>query len=642
MKRILSILLLFSFVSLLSAQQHESGPAKPKIIKKWHLNNDFTEEVPIPFDTVFSLFHRFRIADRYSPINATLGNYGLPFYQIDFFDRITDPDKYLYTYYYPFIYHPGNAVFMTTQVPFTEMVWTYGAPRETSEQTFRVRHSQNINRYFNFGLIYDIIYDLGQYNYHRAEDKTFTFYSSYTGPKYKVYFASGINSIISYENGGIPDSEDLGQTDTREIPVNLGSLNVAKSILKNKNILLVQRYTIGNRQVEDDSTSQGKKGFMGLSGTFSHILTWENNKRLYSDNSPLSGFYDSIFISDRITFDTLYSRELTNTVRFDFTTDETRKFRLGGGVGLRNELFRYNQIIPTHDTIIADTAEWNKINNAVVGRLYNNIGAKFSWDATGEIFLTGYRAGDFTLKGELIKNFEWEKGMAKWTVNGSIMNRQPSFWYSQWGGNHFEWSNKDLKKEFRIDLGTEFIYPARNAELKLNYAIINNYTDFNKYALPSQYEEALSVAALTASKEFKLWKFHLNADVILQKSSNSDILDLPLFAGRSAIFFEHLFRFKQTNGRLNTQLGVDVLYHTLYYPYSYMPATGRFYRQDQEKTGNYPFINVFLNLKLKRTRIFVMVDHLNSGFMGYNYNMIPSYPMNIRMLRYGLAWTFYN
>jgi hypothetical protein len=641
MKRILSILLLFSFASLLSAQQHESKPAKPKIIKQWHLNDDFTEEVTIPFDTVFSLFHRFRIADRYSPVNATPGNYGLPFYQINFFDRISDPDKYLYTYYYPFIYHTGNAVFMTTQVPFTEMDWTYGAPRETSEQTFRIRHSQNVNRYFNFGLIYDIIYDLGQYNYQRAEDKTFTFYSSYTGPKYKVYFASGINSIISYENGGIPDSEDLGQTDTREIPVNLGGLNVAKSILKNQNILFVQRYTIGNQPVEDDSTSQEKKGFLGLSGTFSHIFTWENNKRTYYDNYPLAGFYDSIYISNSFTFDSLYSRELKNTVRFDFTTDESRKFRLGGGVGLRNELFRYSQIIPTHDTIIADTAGWNRINNAIVGRLYNNIGTKFSWDATGEFFLTGYRAGDFTLKGELVKTFEWEKGTASWVVNGGIMNRQPSFWYSQWGGNHFEWNN-NMKKEFRIDIGTAFIYPARKAEIKLRYAVINNYTDFNTYALPSQYEQALSVAALTAGKEFTLWKFHLSADVIVQKSSNSEILDLPLLAGRSAMFFEHLFRFKQTNGRLSTQLGADVVYHTLYYPYSYMPATGRYYRQDDVKTGNYPFLNVFLNLKLKRTRIFVMMDHLNSGLMGYNYYMIPSYPMNIRMLRYGLAWTFYN
>ena len=73
-----------------------------------------------------------------------------------------------------------------------------------------------------------------------------------------------------------------------------------------------------------------------------------------------------------------------------------------------------------------------------------------------------------------------------------------------------------------------------------------------------------------------------------------------------------------------------------------MPATGRFFRQDESNTGNYPFVNVFLNFKVKRTRVFIMFDHVNAGFMGYNYDMIPYYPMNIRMFRYGLAWTFYD
>jgi hypothetical protein len=634
------LILLLLTVSLgLSAQKQQT--AKSRILKEWNLSADYTEEIGIPLDTVFSLFHRYRISDRYSSMNSTLGNYGLPVYQINFFDRITDPDKFLYAHYYPFIDLPGKAVFMNTQVPFTEVVWTFGAPRETSEQTFRVRHSQNINRFLNFGLIYDIIYSLGQYNYQRAEDKAFTAFSSYTGLKYKLYFAAGINNIISYENGGIINKDQLSLFQTRDVPVNLGGLNEAKNNLKNKNILLVQRYTIGGQSSPSDTIEKKHTGFFGLSGTFSHILIWENNKRSYSDKYPGGGFYDTVFISKSVTFDSLYSRSLKNTLRFDFTTDETRKFRLGGGVGLRNELFRYSQIIPTHNTSLSDTAIWNKSNNVLIGKLFNDIGEKFRWIAYGELFLSGYRAGDFSLNGVISKSFAWKKGMARWDITGSMLSRQPSFWYEQWGGNHFEWNN-NFKKEFRIDLGTDFSYPARKTELKFNYAIIDNYTDFDADALPSQHGGGLSVAAVTVRKEFKAWKFHLAADLLIQKSSNSDILDLPLLSTRSAGFFEHLFKFRQTNGRLIMQLGADVLYHTEYYPYAYMPVTGRFYRQDKIKTGNYPFVNVFLNLKLRRTRIFIMFDHVNSGLMGYDYYMVPAYPMNIRMLRYGLAWTFYD
>ena len=144
-----------------------------------------------------------------------------------------------------------------------------------------------------------------------------------------------------------------------------------------------------------------------------------------------------------------------------------RKFRLGGGFGFRNEIFRYGQIIPTHDTAtIADTAKWNRGNNALVGRLFNSIGEKFRWVATGELFISGYRAGDFDLNGVISKSFDMKKGPAVWLVTGGMMNRQPSFWYSQWGGNNFEW-HKNLKKEFRIDLGTIFYLPGQEDQYQI-------------------------------------------------------------------------------------------------------------------------------------------------------------------------------
>ena len=399
MKRAFAILLFIFLWAGLSAQK-ENEP-KHKTISQFTLSSDYSEEVAMPFDTVFSLFHRYRIADRYSSMNATLGNYGLPFYQINFFDRITDPDKFLYTGYYPFMYLPDRTVFMNTQVPFTEAVWTFGAPRETSEQTFRIRHSQNINRFLNFGFIYDIIYSLGQYNYQRAEDHTFTFHTSYTGPKYKLYFAAGINNLVSYENGGIIDIGDLTKFIGRDIPVKLGSLDAANASLRNRNVLLVQRFKIGGGKTTPDSTGKKKAGFLGLSGTFSHILIWEVNKRMYADKDTASGFYDTVLIKSSSAFDSLYYRSLKNTVRFDFTTDETRKFRLGGGVGIRNELFRFSQIIPNPADSLSQIVSWNRGNNVLLGRLYSDIGSKFMWIADGELFLTGYRIGDFTVNGKL-------------------------------------------------------------------------------------------------------------------------------------------------------------------------------------------------------------------------------------------------
>ncbi len=633
------LLLLLS--TILYAQQPQDS-VKKKILKQWTLSADLTEEVVIPFDTTFSLFNRFRLTDRYSPVNAGLGNYGLPFYQMNFFDRISHPDKFLYSSYFPLMNLPERALFMNTQTPFTELVWTIGGSREIAEQTFRVRHSQNVNRFLNFGLIYDIVYSLGQYSYQRSEDKNFSFYSSYTGDNYKLYMSVGLNNMTAFENGGIRFPDQMKEFEPREVEVNMGSLNKAASYLKNNNLLLVQRYTPGKKKTAvNDSLPAPEIKTSGLNGTFTHILTLEGNKRTYSDSYPLSGFYDTTYISTSATFDSLSTRSFDNTLRFDFAAGREGRFRLGGGAGVRNEIRRYSQIIPLPDSLASDTAVWHKSNNVLLGSLYNNIGESFQWKARGELYLSGYRAGDFDLNGVITKTFKLPKGTALWEITGGVMNRQPSFWYERWGSNHFKW-NGPMKKEFRLDAGTRFSFPGRGTDLRLNYAVIDNFTDFGNDALPTQHSGGLSVLSLFVKKDFRVWKLHLDNDVLLQQSSNKDVLDLPLLTVRSAFYFEHLFLFTKTNGKLNTQLGADFTWHSLYSPLSYMPATGRFYRGSGSSEGNYPFLNVFLNVKLQRTRMFVMYDHVNSGFTGYNYFMVPGYPLNVRMFRFGIAWTFYD
>ena len=161
-------------------------------------------------------------------------------------------------------------------------------------------------------------------------------------------------------------------------------------------------------------------------------------------------------------------------------------------------------------------------------------------------------------------------------------------------------------------------------------------------AMPAQHEGGLSVAALSLRKDLVFWKFHWDNTVLLQTSSNNDVLSLPLVTARSAFFFDHLFKFESTKGELYFQLGAEAMIHTAYYAMNYMPATGRYFSQSDTEIGNYPFINVFVDLKVKRTRIFVMFDHVTAGLIGYNYFLIPDYPLNIRMLRVGIAWTFYD
>ena len=81
------------------------------------------------------------------------------------------------------MYQPERYLFMNTQVPFTEFVWTYAGPRDQAEQTFRIRHSQNVNRKLNLALVYDIVYNLGQYSIPAVDDKNFNLNGSYRGDR---------------------------------------------------------------------------------------------------------------------------------------------------------------------------------------------------------------------------------------------------------------------------------------------------------------------------------------------------------------------------------------------------------------------------------------------------------------------------
>ena len=58
--------------------------------------------------------------------------------------------------------------------------------------------------------------------------------------------------------------------------------------------------------------------------------------------------------------------------------------------------------------------------------------------------------------------------------------------------------------------------------------------------------------------------------------------------------------------------------------------------------GGYPIVNVYANLHLKRTRFYVMMYHVNQGMSSPNYFLSPHYPINPRVLKFGLSWNFYD
>jgi hypothetical protein len=65
-----------------------------------------------------------------------------------------------------------------------------------------------------------------------------------------------------------------------------------------------------------------------------------------------------------------------------------------------------------------------------------------------------------------------------------------------------------------------------------------------------------------------------------------------------------------------------------------------FANQQEIKVGNYPFMNVYANMKLSKARFFVMFSHVNQGLTGKNYFSLPHYPLNPRRFQIGVSVDF--
>ena len=155
--------------------------------------------------------------------------------------------------------------------------------------------------------------------------------------------------------------------------------------------------------------------------------------------------------------------------------------------------------------------------------------------------------------------------------------------------------------------------------------------------MPRQYGGSAQVLSLSLQQNFKVGILHWDNKLNYQTTSNSEVLPLPSFSVYSNLYI--LFKL----ATLHVQLGVDCDYYTRYYSPIYNPATASFANQHDLKVGNYPFCNVYANMKLSKTRFYVMYSHANRGlFGGSEYFSMPYYPLNPARLQIGIAVDFVN
>ena len=119
--------------------------------------------------------------------------------------------------------------------------------------------------------------------------------------------------------------------------------------------------------------------------------------------------------------------------------------------------------------------------------------------------------------------------------------------------------------------------------------------------------------------------------------SKKDVLNIPDVNFRTTLYYTNRL-FKKA---LLLQTGLSLQYFTDYYMNAYDPLLGEFYTQNDTRMLGFPRLDFFVNAKIRQTRIFLIAEHFNSAFTGYNYFSSPNYPYRDFAVRFGLVWNFF-
>ena len=222
------------------------------------------------------------------------------------------------------------------------------------------------------------------------------------------------------------------------------------------------------------------------------------------------------------------------------------------------------------------------------------------------------------------------------TGYGRFSNEAAPYLMNHFVSNHFIWQN-DFGKIRRARFGGRLDVPLTNTKLDVGVENLQNYIYFNESCMPVQHGGSVQVLSATLNQDFRVGILNWRNKITYQTSSEQSVIPLPKLAVYSNLYL--LFKVAKV---LDVQFGVDCDYYTKYKAPNYQPATMTFCNQSEVEVGNYPFMNFYVNMKLSKTRFYVLFSHVNQGMTGKNYFSLPHYPLNPRRFQIGLSVDFSN
>lgn len=250
---------------------------------------------------------------------------------------------------------------------------------------------------------------------------------------------------------------------------------------------------------------------------------------------------------------------------------------------------------------------------------------------------------DYLLKGVLRQNY-LKASLTSMSFSPAIIENS---YISRVGG--WDYGNR-LANTFVQEFWGELLVPFRKLHLQpsLRYQLISNHIYFDRdttgFIFPKQARNAtIQVLQLGLAWQIVLGKyFHFQQRVFYTEDlSGINLLRFPRWHIVSSWYYEKaLFR-----TALFLRAGIDGHFRTQYFADAYMPVMKQFYLQDAVLMRTYPIFDIFASIRIRKTRAFVKMSHLNEGLMPEphgGYEMTPFYAGLRRTFSLGLSWKLYD
>lgn len=517
------------------------------------------------------------------------------------------------------------------QVPTPTTVLTYRTGMEQG-QVMEGMFTFNMSKQFNASIAFKGLRSLGNYRHILSDHGNLRMTMSYNTKDERYFIRTHIaaQDINNEENGGLTQESinnfESGSENFIDRARLVTNLTDAGNLLRGNRYYFDHYYKLWQ---EKDSVKTRKLSNFKIG----HIFNYERKHYEFEENAANS-FFGQAFVSP-IKDDAKYSK-MYNEIYVNFNSP----YILGDfkvNVSDFDYSYSYKSMLISDDGVIDSKLDGNLI---AAGVEWQTDLKKFNLHAKASTILSGNLNGN-----NISANASYRIDSITSIEAGAFTNtRSPNFNFLLFQSDYksYNWQN-DFKDE-----QTNSFYLAINSNKWVNASAqitsINNYSYFKlpddqRQAKPFQSNETVNYLKVKISKEFKFGKFALdNAFIYQNVSSGGDVFRVPDFITRNSFYFQdRIFK----GDALHLQTGITFTYFSKYYMNAYNPLLSEFYLQNDAEYGGFPLFDFFINAEIKRTRFYLLFEHVNSHYTGYNYYSAPTYPYRDFIVRFGLIWNFF-